>query len=183
MTRSRLANWCQHCGQRGEVDVIPLQRKANCRVFLGHLVQECNTYSSHVPVYQRSRVILPVQSYTYDPGCIPLHGAVNFVRILSTIRRHLYTSADTQSHYISIAQDFHSSSGGILDHQPCQADFLSFVVDHWPTFRSIKGSEDSTEILWGRVLKQPESLHEVGILSSLVSAAEVVSEPSFQLDI
>ncbi|KAF8344945.1 hypothetical protein F5887DRAFT_968646 [Amanita rubescens] len=157
MTRSRLANWCQHCGQRG------------------HLVQECNAYLSHIP-----GVNLPPQSYAHDPGCVSLHDAVNFIRILSTIRRHLYTSTDTQSHYISIAQDFYSklsggSSGGILDHQPCREDFLSFVVDHWPTFRSIEGSENSSDVLWGRVSKQAKSLHEVGILSSLVSAAEVAA--------
>jgi hypothetical protein len=60
-----------------------------------------------------------------------------------------------------------------MDHQPCRDDFLSFVVNYWPTFRSIEGSAE--KIVWGSVSKRDKSPHEVGILSNLVSAAEMVS--------
>ncbi|KAM6499503.1 hypothetical protein JOM56_005011 [Amanita muscaria] len=149
--RSRLtANWCQHCNQTG------------------HLIMECDAYSSRTARHPRGFT----QRYAYDPaGCLSLGYAPNFVRLLSTIRQHLHTSSETQQHYISIAQEFQSKlSSQVLDHQPSLDDFTSFIVDYWPMFRSIAGSLE--KVLWGKVSNQPKSPHEVGILSSLVSAAE-----------
>jgi len=112
---------------------------------LGHLVLECHAYSSHIPRYpcRATPYYLPAQRYAHDPGCLSLNEEVNFVSLLSTIRRHLYTSTDTQGCYVLIAQEFqYKLLGGShgVGHQPCPGDFQSFVVDHWPTFRSIMGS-------------------------------------------
>ena len=132
---------------------------------------ECDTYSSRTARHPRG---FTERYYARDPGCLPLGNAPNFVHLLSTIHQHLHTSSETQWHYILIAQEFQSKLPyEVLDHQPSLDDSTSFIIDYWPTFWSIAGLLE--KVLWGRVSKQPESLCEVGILSSLVSAAEQVS--------
>lgn len=124
---------------------------------------------------------MPSQNYAHDAGCLALNDSdtINFHTLLSSIRRHLYTSVETQGFYVLIAQEIYSKllakhTQVPLDHEPCLDDFQSFVINHWPTFRSIKGS--SSSVMWGRVSKSPEdSRNEIEILNSLISAAEVVS--------
>lgn len=145
---------------------------------LGHLIMDCTYYSLEVP--QRYIMWLP-QSYANDPGCVSLDRADNFVAILSKIRQHLFNSPGTQQHYIDIAKMFHHQPAGdsevrLGDWEPHQENFLSFVANGWPTFRSIAPEESfSSKVEWGCVLKGAGSANEVGILNSLVAMAEVVS--------
>lgn len=131
--------------------------------FLGHLVLECGAHSSHIPRYARrvTSYPLPAQRYAHDPGCLSLYEAVNFICLLSAIRRHLYTSTDTQWYYVSFAREFQCKilGGSCAGPQPCTADFLSFVVDYWPTFRSIEGSVE--RILWG---SQSKPIHRMKLV-------------------
>lgn len=141
---------------------------------LGHLVMDCDDISKRTVIPS-----LPVQRYAHDPGCLDLRGAFNFIQILSTIRRHLHISSNTQNVYISIARDFQSrlptASRDVLDHQCGKEDFLSFIINHWPTFRSFESAGNLSEVTWGRVQKKFGSLNEVAISNSLVSVAEMVS--------
>ena len=79
-----------------------------------------------------------------------LSNTTNFVPLLSAICRYLYTSIETQSYYVSIAQEVQNKLGGISQ-AACLNDFQSFVVDGWPTFCSIQRSVDI--VLWGRLSK------------------------------
>jgi hypothetical protein len=119
--------------------------------------------------------ILSPPMFTHDGGCITLNDAVNFVSLLSAICKHLLMSKNTQQYFVMIAQEMQrevvANCRGFST--PCAEDFRSFMVHYWPTFRSI-GSEPG-KVLWGRVSKQENSLHEVGISNSLITVAEVVS--------
>ena len=122
-----------------------------------------------------SQFSLPFPIYGHDPDCIDLSKATNFCGLLSSIREHLRTSIDTQGHYISAATKmfykiFGTDQGG---HVPCHKDFLEFVVNHWPTVKSFKGSANT--VLWGKVLKRDNSPNEISINNSLIAHAETVS--------
>jgi hypothetical protein len=133
-------------------------------------------YPLSVPRYTSpSPLPLPCPTYTHDADCADLYKATNFSRLLSSIREHLRTSVDTQEHYVSAAREISyklwgTDRGGSVS---CHDDFLQFVVNHWPTFRSFRGS--ASTVLWGRVSKHDNSPNEVGINNSLIVQAEAVS--------
>ena len=122
-----------------------------------------------------SQFPIPFPTYAHDPDCINLLKATNFCDLLSSIREHLRTSIDTQGYYVSNAKMIYyklysMDQGG---HVPCHNDFLEFVVNHWPTVRSFRGSANT--VLWGRVPKRDNSPNEIGINNNLIAQAEVVS--------
>ena len=153
--------------------------------FEGHLILNCDAYlqNPRTILTNLPRTLDPSQSvrpqrFARDEGCIDLRYTKNFSSLLATIRNHLLTSASTQSHYIFAAQEVYKKfvSNGVLKHPgspPCYNNFINFVTQNWPTFRSMRGTSD--KLIWGEVCKRFGSPNEVSILNSVICQAENVS--------
>ncbi len=106
--------------------------------------------------------------------------APNFSSLLSSIREHLRSSPCTQEYYVAAATKMFYKLFGAQDQGgpvqvPCHNDFVQFVVHHWPTVKSFRGSVLANTVLWGRVSKCKNSPNEIEINNSLIVQAEAVS--------